>query len=1808
MTEPTRQSGGGGAHSSFDRVVNAIEARGLTTASRRQHSLMAGCPVHDERTPSLHITWRGGPRGGGVLLYCHGCQAQAEQIVEALSLTMSDLFDEPLPERDRSLYRVGKSPSRRRAGQRRGKLGRLPSLLPKPPAAPVPAVEHHWVEIERYPYVDHEDRLVQEVIREECTAEGERHKQFRQLFVTRDGRRVKRKPEEFYPVIYRAPQVAAAVKAGSEVWLLEGEKDVHTAERLGLVATTNTQGGKSFPADLVEEFTNARVVVVLDRDSTGWARGVDLHAKLTGVGAKVLLRLPDLEDAKTDFTDHIEAGKGLDALQWVAVEEVAVWHELTSVKDRARSLQQAIEEAQGRWELADEGQDVEDNRRFAKRWALESQVRQESLRDLVDQLCAAGMRIGTEWVGEAIEAAEALLAEGTEAARRCHLQVQVPVPESLRPAAQPPADSPAPADGEPTPKASPTDVVTDDSDWLGQKGVGSGNTPFRVLDGKIVQWEPDRSSRRQRDEWDEDQDEPGKFKTLLSMVVRVSCREYLEVEHNHDVEDTELMGRSTPTKRRVSAPKTLIAVRLQYPDEITGELLEIRVMADKWRDHSWLESLPGPPDYDHKRAGLDQLQRAILAISENVVDEVLYRATGWRENADGTHRFIHRRGAITPTGHEDVEVAFSGPIERYNFPDPIREAKALRTAWQNGSATMLDRLPGRVAAPLLGQVFRAVLGHNPWVLTLVGPPGSYKTSVAAKAMQHFGEKWEHKKPASSMSGNGDTFNALRFKLHNAKDCLYWMDDFAPTRSWLEAQKHLEETARLIHNQEERSRSSRDGLSVSDGTGPRASGLCTSEVMPRPGSGAERMLVVPLAREDVDTALLFPLDEALSRHQRALVMASYISWLSGDLMGKRAHYMEIADAYADALVERAGESVRQAAAISHTWVGWVAMTDFLLETGAITAEERLQTLRRVDEALHEAGRAAVNPDMPRTTGARARELLAYALRQGIAYVDDVRTGECPPWPLAGRLGWRRTVTETDMMGSPSKYRLERNGIRLGYVMHDPGPKDRGRVLMCESTQLEAVLKAASATQAEKLEIDRNTACRALHDEHVLIPDTSEGRTRHTVKCRIHAEERDARMVTLYLDRVIDDEDDAAGDGPEDGGDFPGGDDPHSGPGNHHPDDGGTAPDTDGEDPVLEIPGLNTPDPHAVDTAHTMTESGTGADTDHRGDRDGTDHPSEETPMDEPELTARPHTDLDGVVGWTEPRSSGDVAPCVVCGVRSGVVISGVRVHTVCWEGSTATDRAAQTPVGHPWKRGQQPDTDVQATTQPEAPAPDPMPAPSPTPAKERTSPTKAAVTETKFRAAAAVVDIDGIWLSNGEFVEMPGDGPQHAGDLVRLAQWLSLGTAVTKYLDAAAQVWVGDDLARRLGIDVEAITKASEQDKDKVARESSATSVAVTAAQEAGYSFGGKGDDALGRWTRIWKGTEKSVWVVLLAAMSRDDANVALMRDQPDHATLARRIGLLADALGHPYQLSGSTTGLDLMTTLRHRDRDRFFPVLEPCPPAQVSNVEADISWCRQPTGERQAHKWIHAYDRSGSYLAGVSGLELGVGAPVHHPDGTAFVPRMPGYWRIEIPDTGDWRMPHPLDPRGLHAGKVRWATTPALEFAAEQGYEPEILEAYTWAERARILDPWYERIRDARTRLDVDDIDSQIARDQLKQIYAPTIGMLGSSTHMAGRVGYAPERRHMIIAKARTNILRRIATIGNETGRYPVAVVADTVLYTSPDPDPVASWPGGERWMGRELGRYKVEGSAPLKEHLEFLTGGTYKGKDAIVERVAGAE
>ena len=437
----------------------------------------------------------------------------------------------------------------------------------------------------------------------------------------------------------------------------------------------------------------------------------------------------------------------------------------------------------------------------------------------------------------------------------------------------------------------------------------------------------------------------------------------------------------------------------------------------------------------------------------------------------------------------------------------------------------------------------------------------------------------------------------------------------------------------------------------------------------------------------------------------------------------------------------------------------------------------------------------------------------------------------------------------------------------------------------------------------------------------------------------------------------------------------------------------------------------------------------------------------------------------------------------------------------------------------------------------------------------------------------------------------------------MARHLHLGTQVTRYRAAAAQVWISDGLARQVGIDATAIGALLPGDQDKLARETTRDLPFLTDAIAAGYTVGGKG--GLGRWTRVRRGEDRGVWIVLRAAV---DTQEPFVEDQPDNATLARRIGMFTEALGHPFHMSGQTTGLDLMMAMRgKRDEQAWFAVREPVPPAQITNAEIDFSWCRPPSGDETAHRYLHAYDRSGSYLAGVAGLDLGVGDPVEYPDGIAFHP-VPGYWQIQIPEAGDWRIPNPLDPRGSWAGRASWVTTPTLQYARDLGYDPQVLSAWIWPTRARVLEPWYERIRDARMSLDVDDVDAQAARDQLKTVYTRTIGMMGSSTYMEGRVGYAPDWRHLIIGKARTNVLRRVVKIGELSGRWPVAMHTDTIIYTSDSADPVQAWPGRPEWLGRELGKYKPDGSALLDEHLEYLTGGPYRGKPAIAPGRAGDE
>lgn len=563
------------------------------------------------------------------------------------------------------------------------------------------------------------------------------------------------------------------------------------------------------------------------------------------------------------------------------------------------------------------------------------------------------------------------------------------------------------------------------------------------------------------------------------------------------------------------------------------------------------------------------------------------------------------------------------------------------------------------------------------------------------------------------------------------------------------------------------------------------------------------------------------------------------------------------------------------------------------------------------------------------------------------------------------------------------------------------------------------------------------------------------------------------------------------------------------------------------------------------------------------------------------------DAAGNSGWTGAILEQSV-PCVVCGQPTSAVVAELSIHLTCWMRSTPDQRV------HP----------ATPTTPPPSASAVPTPA-TPAPARVVPEPGEPAAEPARdFSAVAAVVDIDGIWLSNGEHRELPRQ-PKDLADLAALGRHLNLGFIHPgkSRRTESGQLWITRPVAEAIGIDMAAFDERLKPGKndepvDPVEVISSITEDVVSAANGAGWTVGG-GGDAMNAWTRVWREDEKvkSLFIVLLPVLEAQAVQLPLLDGDPTPQVLARRIGLFATALGFPFQVGGSTTGLNLMKRARRRDDVvRMFQVGEFPAPAEQP-IEADPNWSRQPVGEETSHEFVVAYDRGGSYLAGASGLELPIGPATHAPQGRDFDRRLPGYWKIEIPESGDWRMPNPLDPRGKASGRQLWVTTPSLDFAtATLDLDVDVLEAWTWAEHARVLDPWYERIRDARTALDVDDADAQRARDTLKSVYTAAWGMLGSKRWAEGRDTYQPVWHHLILAKARTNLIRKIHQIGMATDRWPVAVRTDAVIYTSPTDDPSAAWPGKPADLGRGLGKYKFAGAEPLADHLKYLGTASYRG------------
>jgi hypothetical protein len=144
------------------------------------------------------------------------------------------------------------------AWQEAHKMGIVPEPAPPPKAngggKPI---------IATYPYRDESGELLFEVVRFDTNVSEER---FRQRQPDGQGG-WSWKTKGVRLVLYRLPELIAAVKAGERVLLCEGEKDANTAAQLGYAATTAPGGVNKWRKEYDEVLRGADVVIVSDNDA-----------------------------------------------------------------------------------------------------------------------------------------------------------------------------------------------------------------------------------------------------------------------------------------------------------------------------------------------------------------------------------------------------------------------------------------------------------------------------------------------------------------------------------------------------------------------------------------------------------------------------------------------------------------------------------------------------------------------------------------------------------------------------------------------------------------------------------------------------------------------------------------------------------------------------------------------------------------------------------------------------------------------------------------------------------------------------------------------------------------------------------------------------------------------------------------------------------------------------------------------------------------------------------------------------------------------------------------------------------------------------------------------------------------------------------------------------------------------------------------------------------------------------------------------------------------------------------------------------
>jgi hypothetical protein len=453
------------------------------------------------------------------------------------------------------------------------------------------------------------------------------------------------------------------------------------------------------------------------------------------------------------------------------------------------------------------------------------------------------------------------------------------------------------------------------------------------------------------------------------------------------------------------------------------------------------------------------LANAIQAHSKGFKLRTVYAHSGWRKIC-GAWRYLHGGGGIGPG--KPVEVDLGENLGNYRLPEPggLEAAQA--------SLRFLDVATWEVTAPLLACVYLAPFADFlkvDYSLWMFGPTGSFKSTLAALALCHFGNFDRLSLPGSWFS----TVSSLEKLCFTLKDSLIVIDDYAPAGSAKDSRYLAEKAGRLIYqagNRSSRGRLAPD-LTARPNYPPRGLIISTGELL-LPGqrqSATARYLGVELdpKKAPVDKARLTAAQGEAAAGLYAAALAAYLVDLAPRLDEVQEEMRELWEAYRGAFQN--GGHARIPEILAWLTVGFEMFLSFQCKLGGMSqdaADQHLNRAWKVFEALGERHGQVIEGERPTLKFLAVLNELFLSSR---IYVEhkDFQGGKPPQDHL---LGWEGS--------EPAK-----NAWRVGYA-------DEMMVYLLPDQTYKAVSEVARA-QGEFLPLGPREILRALAREELIEPD-------------------------------------------------------------------------------------------------------------------------------------------------------------------------------------------------------------------------------------------------------------------------------------------------------------------------------------------------------------------------------------------------------------------------------------------------------------------------------------------------------------------------------------------------------------------------------------------------------------------------------------------------------------------------------------------------------------------------------------------------